>query len=181
MKFQIRKEERNPGYKYTPQGSADKRKRTVSPFLIGLLAVLGMASPASSADGSVKTAGVPVYNPEVYSVTEMTVIVDKVILNNIDIKMKHDIPLKLKSPDGKTIEFIADGYNADKKLAYEWVAAPDYTKDKKAAEILTTNDIALINNAMFGDTMILVIDTKDITEIRQYVSTYMYILKNKDK
>jgi hypothetical protein len=181
MKFQIRKEERNPGYKYNPESTPDKGKKSVSPFLIGLLAVLGMASPASPSDGSVKTAGVPVYNPEVYSVTEMTVIVNKVILNDIDIKMKHQVPLKLKSDDGKVIEFIADGYNADKKLAYEWVAAPDYTKDKKATEILTTNDIALIKNAKFGETMILVIDKKDINKIRQYVSTYMYILKNKEK
>ncbi|NPV00820.1 MAG: hypothetical protein HPY53_05495 [Brevinematales bacterium] len=179
MEFQIRMEDRNPEYSYNPEEIAIKRKKYVSPLLICLFAILGMASSASPAD--VKTAGVPVYNPEVYSVTSMTVIVDKIIQDNIDIKMKHSVPLKLKTDDGKTIEFIADGYNAEKKLAYEWIAAPDYSKDKKATEILTTNDIAFIKNAKFGDTIILVIDKKDKIGMQQYVSTYMYLLKNKDK
>jgi hypothetical protein len=181
MKFQISKEKRNPEYHINPDSRMEKVKKAAIPLLAGILAVTGISSSVSAAGPDVKTAGVPIYNPTIHSVTEMTVIVDKIILGNIGIKMKHDIPLKLKDSDGHMIEFIADGYNADKKLAYEWVAAPDYSKDKKDKDILTTNETVYIKDSMFGETMILVIEKNDKKGISQYVSTYMYIIKNHDK
>jgi hypothetical protein len=171
MEFKIRNEHRNPEYRIDPTCPPVKSKKAALPLLIGILAVLGTASSAAPSEVKKITMGEPVYNPTIYTIDEMIARVDDAIHYNINVNMKHDVPLMLKSPDGKqVIEFIADGYNADKKLAYEWVAAPKYAKDKKDSDILSDKENSFISNAMFGDTMILVIDTNDAEEIWVFVS-----------
>ena len=181
MEFKIRNEHRNPEYRINPTCPPVKVKKAALPLLIGILAVLG--TPSSATPSNVNpTMGEPVYEPIIYTIDNMIKRVDEAIQYNIDIYMKNHVPLKLKSPDGKqVIEFIADGYSADKNLAYEWITAPNYTKDKKDSDILSAKEISFISNSMFGETMILVINTNDAGIVWKYVSTRMVTLKKSFK
>jgi hypothetical protein len=181
MEFKIQGEERRPVYHINPERHPVRVKKAALPLLFGILTLLGIVSSANPLEIEKTTLGEPVYNPQIYKVTEMAKIADGIILDNLAVKMQHNVPLKLKSADGKVIEFIADGYNADKKLAYEWVAAPGYSKNKNDKAILSTNEIAMIKNTQFGDTMILVLDMKDYIGIRDYTSICTSVLMEKDE
>lgn len=68
----------------------------------------------------------------------------------------NDYRLKIIS-DGKTIEFIADGCDPERKLAYEWVTAPDYDSQPDAAK-LDPAECGLIVERVLGGWTIFVID-----------------------
>ncbi|NPV00821.1 MAG: hypothetical protein HPY53_05500 [Brevinematales bacterium] len=178
MDFRIKSEHRNPEYDIHPERPPQTRKKAALPLLMGILMVFGTTPSAAPLEAEKTTMGEPVYIPTIYTIDEMINRADQAIHFHMTVKMKHHVPLKLKSPDGKQIiEFIADGYNADKKLAYEWITAPGYAKDKNDADILSTKEISFISNSMFGDTMIFIINTNDADLVWDYVSARMITLK----
>ncbi|OHD56473.1 MAG: hypothetical protein A2Y33_15205 [Spirochaetes bacterium GWF1_51_8] len=161
--------------------------RTVSPgkkarfaVMMAFLAISAGSLFGSTPDPDVpKTAGVP-YDPMIRSIAELNAAVDYRLTNSLNIGMKHNVALKLDDGSGKKIEFIADGYNPEKKIAYEWVSAPEYSTNTMDT-ILDLKELSYLVKNKFGDTFIFVIKQRErsaiLTETDIFINDYKTQIK----
>lgn len=131
----------------------EKRKRSTAKFAAAavMTALLGITTHAA-ARRIIEMAGdvMPAQISREEAVREMDEHFEKVL----NITMRHDVRLNVRN--GSTnISFVADGYNSEKKIAYEFIIY-GYT-NAAPADILTDNEQKLIDGYKVGDTWIVTI------------------------
>ncbi|MBP7552440.1 MAG: hypothetical protein KA885_03365 [Spirochaetes bacterium] len=99
------------------------------------------------------------------------------------IVFQRDVKLAIQDQTGDVIDFIADGYNAERKIIYELTAYYDFkyaenSKEKiyldPTTDILTTNEKNLIKNFTFGDHYFCVIESDYDESIYSEVDNFAY-------
>lgn len=76
-------------------------------------------------------------------------------LTGLGFRFERDVKLKLTNSAGQTIDFVADGWDASKKFAYEFT---DYYEDRGDPGELSMTEISRISNDTFGGCRILVFE-----------------------
>jgi hypothetical protein len=79
---------------------------------------------------------------------------DEHFKKDLNLAMRHDVRLNIRN--GTTnVNFVADGYDADAKVAYEFI--PYSYTNANPANTLTEEELKFINGFKVGDTWILTI------------------------
>ncbi|NPV00822.1 MAG: hypothetical protein HPY53_05505 [Brevinematales bacterium] len=172
MKFEIKKETRGIGYSEN-QAKTPKKAIAAAAIILGVSILAGYNSV--SAGGYAKDGDVAML-PALKNKGEVMQIFKDLFKKKLPMNFKQDYQLKLKDKNS-VIEFEADLYNSDAKIAVEWVSASNYTKNEKTSMILTSDETALIKGYVFDSTYILVIpgiyeyEVKDT--VKKFIDFYM--------
>jgi len=158
MKFEIKKETREMGYTEA-KVRRSKKGMAAAAIILGVSILVGYNS--ANAGGYAKDGDVAML-PELKNKGEVMQIFKDLFKKKLPMNFKQDYQLKLKDKTG-VIEFEADLYNSDAKIAVEWISASNYLKSEKSSMILSSNETALIKAYEFDSTYIIV-----IPEIYQY-------------
>ncbi|NPV00854.1 MAG: hypothetical protein HPY53_05705 [Brevinematales bacterium] len=179
MPFQIRRETREPGYQFT---ETNKSKPPVGILIFMALLTLGGAAACDSSCGA--KAGVIAYHPlAIKSSTDAYIHIANYANDEWNLDLVKDYPLKI-THDGKTVTFIADGYDISNKIAYEWVESPEYHTNFSDDTQLSPAEIGYLQDYRFGDYYIAPIKGKDYdtldNELWEMMSSYMSDHPNKN-
>ena len=94
---------------------------------------------------------------------------DRLLAKWTDLHIVHDVKLKLTDASGRKIEFVADGYDASKKFAYEITG---YYSGTNAPDELSAAEISKITNSNFGNYRLLIIDEGSQYSISNAIANY---------
>jgi hypothetical protein len=132
--------------------SRTNKSSTVLAFILLAATAAGGCSRYYRTPGTVLPVNIPLTAETTRSITENELKLDE------DYGFKNDFKLTIES-GGNRIEFAADGCDPGRKLAYEWVAAPDYGSQPDDAR-LNDDERTLIVDHVFGEWTIFVIDSE---------------------
>ena len=168
MEFQMKKVTGEPKYTLL-EGKAQKHIFAAVCMMIGVsISVAVTPAPASeiAKDGDIA------YYPSIYDVAQVKKIIDQEFKKHMPVNFTTDKKISIKTGKG-TIEFIADVYQKDSGIAFEWTGAEDYDKDKKSSEVLSKEEMKLIKDYQFGSNYIVTLDTADEYELTEKVGQFI--------
>lgn len=154
--FKIKTESRKPNYQ-----SAFTYPRKGASLIMGAL-ILASLSNCIPIGGDMVTAGIPAGEPaylQFYSKSNFNSVMNQ-LFNEYNITMENDytlVNLDGGSPDTQ-IDFRADGYNSEKHIAFEWIAAPNY-QEEEDYEQLTDTEMELISSNYYDNTYLVIVDS----------------------
>lgn len=147
---------------------------------LGLTAAMGLGGcwrwfyPPTGGDPMTTTTCTSV---EPMSKTSAVAIADAMLLEHLGIDMQHDVQLILTN-GSEAIVFIADGYNASNKIAYEYTAPADYYYSGVENSLLSYDETWLTTAYRFGDHYVINIDGGDANYVEQVMNDFIYCYTN---
>jgi hypothetical protein len=122
-------------------------------------------------------AGSPAIPPaDIQTKKDMTDFMEMYAKQRWDITFIRDYPLEI-SNQGTTIEFVADGYNAENKIAYEFIGLDDYYSNINFEDALSPDEINAIKYSRFGEYYIIILQSPYSGIARDIFNNTMYQIK----
>lgn len=143
----------------------NRKPRAFKRAAVAIAALAGVTASAGVLQAMRATAKAGSILPLLLSREEAIRQADEYFESALNTTMLHNVRLSISN--GSTgIEFMADGYDPGKKIAYEFVIG-GYT-NAKPVDVLTADELESIDGYRFGDTWILTIqaDYYDVFLIR---------------
>jgi len=157
--FLIKRETRSNEYSFT-----EKKRSKVPLGILVFMAIFVLNGTSACGNNVPAKAGVIAYHPTLIgSHTDAYIHLANYAHDRWNLNLVNDYPLKI-TYNGKTVTFIADGYDVSNKIAYEWLAAPEYRTNFSDNIHLSPSEISNIKNSKFGDYYIVPIKSMFVEE-----------------
>lgn len=174
--FCIEKESREPEYQFN--GKMRSKVPLGILIFISLFVLNGTVSPKSE---EIAKGGEIAYHPVlITSAMDAFDHISAYAKEGWNLDLVKDYPLTITG-NGKTITFIADGYDISNKVVYEWVGNPEYQTNFSDEVHLSPKEISTIKDSKFGDYYIAIIKGVDTFTVEYELRVMMNYFKINSK